>query len=54
MENTKLDDLRNRIDEINETLRELLSERARITQEIGLEKEKQGVPKFDPLREKKC
>ncbi|CAN7479401.1 bifunctional 3-deoxy-7-phosphoheptulonate synthase/chorismate mutase [Paenibacillus sp. LjRoot56] len=53
MENTKLDDLRNRIDEINETLRELLSERARITQEIGLEKEKQGVPKFDPLREKK-
>jgi 3-deoxy-7-phosphoheptulonate synthase/chorismate mutase len=53
MENTKLDDLRNRIDEINENLLELLSERARITQEIGLEKEKQGVPKFDPLREKK-
>ncbi|NQX57817.1 bifunctional 3-deoxy-7-phosphoheptulonate synthase/chorismate mutase [Paenibacillus qinlingensis] len=53
MENTKLDDLRNRIDEINENLLELLSERARITQEIGQEKEKQGVPKFDPLREKK-
>ncbi|NOU67992.1 3-deoxy-7-phosphoheptulonate synthase [Paenibacillus sp. LMG 31461] len=53
MENTRLDDLRNRIDEINENLLELLSERARITQEIGLEKEKQGVPKFDPLREKK-
>ncbi|OAS13800.1 bifunctional 3-deoxy-7-phosphoheptulonate synthase/chorismate mutase [Paenibacillus oryzisoli] len=52
MENSKLDDLRNRIDEVNENLRELLSERARITQEIGQEKEKQGVPKFDPLREK--
>ena len=53
MENTRLDELRNRIDEINESLLELLSERAHLTQEIGLEKEKQGVPKFDPLREKK-
>lgn len=52
MEKPTLDDLRNQIDEVNEKLRELLSERARITQEIGQEKEKQGVPKYDPLREK--
>src|SRR4051812_43760647 len=52
MENTRLDALRDRIDEINQGLLVLLSERAHTVQEIGLEKEKQGVPKFDPLREK--
>lgn len=44
--------LREQLDAINAQLLELLSERARITQEIGNEKGKQGVPKFDPVREK--
>ncbi|MGE6226192.1 bifunctional 3-deoxy-7-phosphoheptulonate synthase/chorismate mutase [Paenibacillus chitinolyticus] len=48
-----LDALRERLDTINGQLLELLSERAEIVQEIGQEKERQGVPKFDPVREKK-
>lgn len=44
--------LREQLDAINAQLLELLSERARVTQEIGSEKGKQGVPKFDPVREK--
>lgn len=48
-----LEQLRGRLDVINLQLLELLSERARIAQRIGKEKEKQGVPKFDPVREKK-
>jgi len=53
MNHGKLDDLRGQLDTLNLQLLELLSERARIAQEIGQEKEKQGVPKFDPVREKK-
>jgi len=52
MPTEKLEALRGRLDVINVQLLELLTERARIVQEIGLEKEKQGVPKFDPVREK--
>ncbi|WP_337031984.1 bifunctional 3-deoxy-7-phosphoheptulonate synthase/chorismate mutase [Paenibacillus illinoisensis] len=51
-ENNTLEQLRNRLNEINHDLLHLLSERAQITQEIGQIKEKQGVPKFDPVREK--
>ncbi|QOS82710.1 bifunctional 3-deoxy-7-phosphoheptulonate synthase/chorismate mutase [Paenibacillus sp. JNUCC31] len=47
-----LEQLRGRLNEINHSLLHLLSERAQITQEIGLIKEKQGVPKYDPVREK--
>lgn len=53
MSNMELDVLRGRLDEINGQLLELISERAKIVQEIGVVKEKQGVPKFDPEREKK-
>jgi len=52
MSQGRLEDLRVKLDAINLQLLELLSERARIAQEIGLDKEKQGVPKFDPVREK--
>jgi 3-deoxy-7-phosphoheptulonate synthase/chorismate mutase len=52
MSNVELDVLRGRLDEINGQLLELISERAKIVQEIGVVKEKQGVPKFDPEREK--
>ncbi|MGC5771871.1 bifunctional 3-deoxy-7-phosphoheptulonate synthase/chorismate mutase [Paenibacillus pabuli] len=47
-----LEQLRGRLSEINHSLLHLLSERAQITQEIGQIKEKQGVPKYDPVREK--
>ncbi|MCQ6560721.1 bifunctional 3-deoxy-7-phosphoheptulonate synthase/chorismate mutase [Paenibacillus mendelii] len=48
-----LEQLRGQLDQINLQLLELLSERAAIAQQIGQEKEKQGVPKFDPVREQK-
>lgn len=44
--------LREQLDAINSQLLEMLSDRARIVQEIGQAKGKQGVPKFDPVREK--
>jgi 3-deoxy-7-phosphoheptulonate synthase/chorismate mutase len=43
---------REKLNGINHGILELLCERARIVQEIGLIKEKQGTPKFDPVREK--
>lgn len=48
-----LEQLRSELDTVNLQLLELLSERARIAKEIGQEKVKQGVPDFDPVREKK-
>ncbi|WP_422657735.1 bifunctional 3-deoxy-7-phosphoheptulonate synthase/chorismate mutase [Paenibacillus sp. EC2-1] len=53
MSQGRLDELRSKLDSVNHQLLELLSERASIAQEIGLEKQKQGVPDFDPVREKK-
>lgn len=50
--NEQLDQLRAELNQVNSTLLELLNERARISHEIGVVKEKQGVPKFDPIREK--
>ncbi|RAV14379.1 bifunctional 3-deoxy-7-phosphoheptulonate synthase/chorismate mutase [Paenibacillus contaminans] len=47
-----LKQMRSQLDKINLQLLELLSERARIVQAIGREKEKQGVPRFDPVRER--
>jgi len=52
MSQDNLDRLRKQLDSVNLQLLELFSERARIAQEIGVEKEKQGVPKHDPVREK--
>ncbi|RED85279.1 MULTISPECIES: bifunctional 3-deoxy-7-phosphoheptulonate synthase/chorismate mutase [Cohnella] len=52
MSNGKLEELRGQLDSVNQQLLELLSERGRIAQQIGQEKEKQGVPKYDPVREK--
>ncbi|OIA99610.1 chorismate mutase [Paenibacillus sp. LC231] len=53
MSQGRLEQLRSELDSVNLQLLELLSERARIAQEIGQEKQKQGVPDFDPVREKK-
>lgn len=52
MSNQELEELRIKVDNINIKLLELINERARITQEIGHIKMKQGMPRFDPVRER--
>jgi 3-deoxy-7-phosphoheptulonate synthase/chorismate mutase len=52
MANEQMDQLRKRMDEINFMLLDLLNERAQIAREIGAVKAKQGVPRFDPIRER--
>ncbi|MFW5436880.1 bifunctional 3-deoxy-7-phosphoheptulonate synthase/chorismate mutase [Paenibacillus apiarius] len=52
MTQRNVNQLRKDLDTVNVQLLELLSERARISQEIGHVKNKQGVPKFDPVQEK--
>lgn len=47
-----LEQLRQQLDGINDQLLTLLNERAVIAKQIGEIKEKQGVPKFDPVRER--
>jgi 3-deoxy-7-phosphoheptulonate synthase/chorismate mutase len=49
---TKLTQLRTQIDEINLEILKLLNKRAEVVQEIGKQKEKQGVNRFDPVRER--
>lgn len=53
MSNVELDKLRSQLDEINLKLLDLINERAGIVKEIGQLKEKQGVNRFDPVRERK-
>lgn len=50
--NEQLEQLRIKLSEINGELLKLLNERAEVTRCIGEIKEKQGVPKFDPVRER--
>lgn len=52
MSNQELEELRAQVDNINLKLLELINERARIIQEIGHIKVKQGMPRFDPVRER--
>ena len=47
-----ISDWRNRIDEIDGQLAELLSERSRCVIEIGKIKRQQQLPVYDPQREK--
>lgn len=47
-----LETLREQLNEINVQLLDLLSKRAEIAQHIGQVKQKQGIPKFDPERER--
>ncbi|MDZ5472548.1 bifunctional 3-deoxy-7-phosphoheptulonate synthase/chorismate mutase [Bacillus sp. 31A1R] len=49
---SNLDQLRNRVDELNVELLKLINERARLVQEIGRVKETQGVYRYDPVRER--
>jgi 3-deoxy-7-phosphoheptulonate synthase/chorismate mutase len=50
--NEQLDLLRDKLDEVNLKLLELINERAQLVQEIGQLKSKQGVNRFDPVRER--
>ncbi|WP_409251666.1 bifunctional 3-deoxy-7-phosphoheptulonate synthase/chorismate mutase [Bacillus sp. SCS-153A] len=52
MSNKELEQLRSQVDEVNLKLLESINERARLVQEIGRVKEKQGSNRFDPVRER--
>lgn len=52
MSHEELDRLRARIDEINDSLIELINERGRLVQQIGEVKKRQGIHRFDPVRER--
>ena len=47
----RIEDLRNRVDEVDRELIRILNERARIVQEIVEIKAEAGKPLFDPRRE---
>ena len=51
MTSENLTQLRNRIHEINDQLLDLLNERTALVEAIGREKDKQGLKKYDPIRE---
>lgn len=53
MSNKELDQLRDRIDELNVELLKLINERATLVQQIGRIKETGGVNRYDPVRERK-
>jgi 3-deoxy-7-phosphoheptulonate synthase/chorismate mutase len=53
MGNNELDQLRNRVDEVNLELLKLINERAQLVQDIARVKEGQGVYRYDPIRERK-
>ncbi|HEY4600198.1 MAG TPA: bifunctional 3-deoxy-7-phosphoheptulonate synthase/chorismate mutase [Cerasibacillus sp.] len=53
MSGNKLKQYRNELDKLNMELLELINKRASLVQEIGKIKEKQGMKKFDPVRERK-
>jgi 3-deoxy-7-phosphoheptulonate synthase/chorismate mutase len=52
MSHPELDSLRKNVDELNLEILRLINERATVVQEIGKVKEKQGVNRYDPLRER--
>lgn len=49
--NDRIEQLRTRVDEVDRELVRVLSERARLVQELGAIKGEAGVPLFDPRRE---
>lgn len=52
MSNEQLEQLRKQLDEINLELLKWLNKRAEVVQEIGKVKLKQGINRFDPVRER--
>lgn len=53
MSNVELDSLREKLDEVNIKLLEVINERGKLVKDIGKVKEAQGVNRFDPVRERK-
>ncbi|WP_096202653.1 bifunctional 3-deoxy-7-phosphoheptulonate synthase/chorismate mutase [Bacillus sp. FJAT-45350] len=53
MSNEQLDTLRDQLDNVNLQILDLINERASLVQEIGQVKTKQGINRFDPVRERK-
>ncbi|WLR60856.1 bifunctional 3-deoxy-7-phosphoheptulonate synthase/chorismate mutase [Guptibacillus hwajinpoensis] len=53
MANIQIDELREKLDEINLQLLDLINERAEVAKEIGRVKKAQGINRFDPVRERK-
>lgn len=51
MSSAGLESLRLQLDEINYQILDLITKRAEIVEQIGVEKQKLGVPRFDPVRE---
>jgi 3-deoxy-7-phosphoheptulonate synthase / chorismate mutase len=52
LSNKQLDQLRQRVEELNLELLSIINERASLVQEIGRVKETQGVNRYDPVRER--
>ena len=52
MRQHNLEKLRGRVDELNMKILDLINERTTVVQEIGKVKEKQGVNRYDPIRER--
>ncbi|WP_071393812.1 bifunctional 3-deoxy-7-phosphoheptulonate synthase/chorismate mutase [Bacillus tuaregi] len=52
MSNNQLDELRQKVEEQNLQILQLINERAKTVQEIGRVKETQGVNRYDPVRER--
>lgn len=52
MSHLDLEQLREKVDAVNLEILSLINERAKVIQEIGKIKEKQGVNRYDPLRER--
>ncbi|WLR50245.1 bifunctional 3-deoxy-7-phosphoheptulonate synthase/chorismate mutase [Bacillus tianshenii] len=52
MSNAELEALRAQLDDVNVKLLDLINERGKLVKEIGKVKEKQGVNRFDPVRER--
>lgn len=53
MSNVELEQLREKLDQVNLELLEKINERATLAKEIGRVKKALGVPRFDPVRERK-
>ena len=52
MRQNELDKLRGRVNELNIKILDLINDRTAVVQEIGKVKEKQGVNRYDPIRER--
>ena len=52
MSQNELDKLRGRVNELNIKILDLINDRTAVVQEIGKVKEKQGVTRYDPIRER--